>query len=515
MASPTSYLQGAHHNRFENLMITHVAGNAGRTAMEYLEEHITIGAIHNSDERCDAPTCFPETRVAVQEDILSWITQGDQDEQPMKMLWLSGPAGSGKTAIAGSVADSKQFLVATLAYQLFKHETLEAAAPHVSKAIQRDPTIFKMKLKDQLEALILNPLRQLRCQFPEADLPKVFIIDGVDETQHFLSASSSLVAPSVSSPNLRSQTQPKHRVKRFFLNKKYAPDSDIRLYLTSKFAEIRRRYNLSPSWPGQDIIEDLVRTASGSFIRCDRHSIRTRRNKTTTGTVAAPSRESNTEWRWGPLGFIGYTLHTYPSIEPISQARGPRCPGSVRAHEGDDNHPEQFLAKSWVALFEIQGTSHWIAPSEQKAFLEILAQPSNAESVSAACSKEVASLGEEELVACDVYWWMSQSFKELFLISRSPTAGGVYSLRNKCVVGFQIYSREVRVSAENPARSGGRISKKPALTMGGGCRAGTWSFSGTCHRRTQAMVHKNASLGTGGVGMAFKSPPVQIKVKAV
>ncbi|TEB33811.1 hypothetical protein FA13DRAFT_1789635 [Coprinellus micaceus] len=124
--------------------------------MEYLEEHITIGAIHNSDERCDAPTCFPETRVAVQEDILSWITQGDQDEQPMKMLWLSGPAGSGKTAIAGSVADvcqargilagsfffssfspspqrsSKQFLVATLAYQLFKHETLEAAAPHVS-----------------------------------------------------------------------------------------------------------------------------------------------------------------------------------------------------------------------------------------------------------------------------------------------------------------------------------------------------------------------------------------------
>jgi hypothetical protein len=61
-----------------------------------------------------------------------------------------------------------------------------------------------------------------------------------------------------------------------------------------------------------------------------------------------------------------------------------RCPGSIRAHEGDDNHPEQFLAKSWVALLRCkwprtlisvltqtlysQGTSHWDRPFRAESF---------------------------------------------------------------------------------------------------------------------------------------------------
>ncbi|TEB33809.1 hypothetical protein FA13DRAFT_1812408 [Coprinellus micaceus] len=397
-----------------------------------------------------------------------------------------------------------------------------------------------MKLKDQLEALILNPLRQLRCQFPEADLPKVFIIDGVDEVKvedsggtsrkltlrrrdedDHLEIISSLFHASkdpafpfriivISRPErvftefFASQTQPKHRVKRFFLNKKYAPDSDIRLYLTSKFAEIRRRYNLSPSWPGQDIIEDLVRTASGQFIYAAtvirfvldgtkpppaqlQHLLESRTQNGDGGPLdsldtlythillSSPSPRLAARWiislnslspcpSWASRllleteeGEGEHILRPLASLMSIPTSPGDRqspyrvyhkslidflkddqrCPGSVRANEGDDNHPEQFLAKSWVALLRSKAPRIGIAPSEQKAFIEILAQPSNAESVSAACSKEVASLGEEELVACDVYWWMSQSFKELFLISRSPTAGGVYSLRNNAWWAFK------------------------------------------------------------------------------
>ncbi|KAJ3513861.1 hypothetical protein NMY22_g14915 [Coprinellus aureogranulatus] len=140
----------------------------------------------------------------------------------MQIMWLSGPAGSGKTAIAGSVAEacqergllaasfffsslspspersSKRCLVPTLAYQLLQHDGLEGMERYVLKAIQRDPAIFRKRMRDQFEALILRPLRSLWSQSAgrPPDVPNVFIIDGVDEVQaEQMSYPSQLVAP--------------------------------------------------------------------------------------------------------------------------------------------------------------------------------------------------------------------------------------------------------------------------------------------------------------------------------
>ncbi|TEB20194.1 hypothetical protein FA13DRAFT_1645330 [Coprinellus micaceus] len=68
----------------------------------------------NSDERCDAPKCHPETRTAVQEDIISWITT-------QRIMWLSGPAGAGKTAIAGSVAETCEDMGLLAGSFFFRH----------------------------------------------------------------------------------------------------------------------------------------------------------------------------------------------------------------------------------------------------------------------------------------------------------------------------------------------------------------------------------------------------------
>ncbi|TEB33801.1 hypothetical protein FA13DRAFT_1730083 [Coprinellus micaceus] len=307
MSSSTSYLEGAHHNRFESLTITHVAGSAGKSAVEYLEEHIAFGAIHNSGERCDAPT---------------WITHGDRDDIPTQLMWISGPAGTGKTAIAGSVAEtchekdilaasfffssygpspersSKRYLVPTLVYQLLQHEGLEALEEGVAAAIRRDKAIFKKRLKDQFEALILKPLRRVKGQL-NTDIPQVIIIDGVDEVKVEKSdASSRHTAPRrdeddhleivscllhaakdpafpfriiiISRPERVFtdffSTQAAKLSKQLFLDDKYHPDSDIRLYLTSSFAELRRRYCLSPSWPGEEVIRYIVDRASGQFV---------------------------------------------------------------------------------------------------------------------------------------------------------------------------------------------------------------------------------------------------------
>lgn len=105
-----------------------------------LEEYVSKGATHDSAERgTDAPKCHPETREAVQGEMLTHIEHGKT-----KVVWLSGPAGAGKTAIMGSIADrcyargwlacsfffsassmriercSKRYFIPTLAYHLLQ-----------------------------------------------------------------------------------------------------------------------------------------------------------------------------------------------------------------------------------------------------------------------------------------------------------------------------------------------------------------------------------------------------------
>ena len=70
--------------------------------MELLQQYIAPGAFHNSDERYDPPKCHPHTRKAVLKKIVEWVK--DMDKVAM-FLWLYGPAGAGKSAIAQTIAE--------------------------------------------------------------------------------------------------------------------------------------------------------------------------------------------------------------------------------------------------------------------------------------------------------------------------------------------------------------------------------------------------------------------------
>src|SRR5690606_23927080 len=52
---------------------------------------------------------------------------------------------------------------------------------------------------------------------------------------------------------------------KLFLDDKYHPDSDIALFYSSSFAEIRRRYQIPDSWPTRAMMAQL-RQVSGQFI---------------------------------------------------------------------------------------------------------------------------------------------------------------------------------------------------------------------------------------------------------
>ncbi|KAJ3535448.1 hypothetical protein NMY22_g6485 [Coprinellus aureogranulatus] len=297
----------------------------GRTTIKDLQQHIVEDALHNSDQRCDAPACYPETRKAVQADILSWITNGYQDDEPKKIMWLSGPAGSGKTAIAGSIAEtceeegllagsfffscfrgavetsSKRGVVATMAYSFLQHESLQCLQFSILSSIDKDPSIFRRRLREQCKTLLLRPFHLLRSALDQRSIPQVIILDGVDEIKAALSRNTELIGRQadeadqlevlsallqaaqdprfpfrilvVSRPERVIQeffaTQANHITRQLHLDKDYNADSDIALFLRAKLSRIRHRYGLPASWANDGVVEKLVNDASGQFVYAD------------------------------------------------------------------------------------------------------------------------------------------------------------------------------------------------------------------------------------------------------
>ncbi|RXW17388.1 hypothetical protein EST38_g8464, partial [Candolleomyces aberdarensis] len=255
---------------------------------------------------------------------LSWICHGDSDEVPKKIMWVTGPAGTGKTAIMGSVADtcqgkgtlgatfffssfsgspdrrSKRCLVSTLAYQLVQQDALGQVAEQILSTVERNPAVFERKLEVQLDQLILQPLRACRNHAPLPEWPKVILIDGLDECEadqyHDTARTNApprskeddqieiltVLKKAASDPDFPFRiviaSRPEHAIKQFFtdiadsmvrelfLDEKYNPDADMALFLESKFPNIRRQCHLPSSWPGGHASRKLVDNASGQFI---------------------------------------------------------------------------------------------------------------------------------------------------------------------------------------------------------------------------------------------------------
>ncbi|KAJ2918488.1 hypothetical protein MD484_g1952, partial [Candolleomyces efflorescens] len=311
----------AHDFHFNNLVVNE---QASKSSWEKLEALIAPEALHDSAERCDAPRCDPETRVAVQDDLYTWIQHGDA-ENPVKMKWVTGPAGSGKTAVLGSVTElcignglpvasfffssfgsvgrrTKTAFVTTIAYQLAQHrQDLKEA---IAAAIESDGIVFKKTLHVQMETLILAPLRAVAGGSKTA-LRGVLVVDGLDECgvaeihdktgtgprsqpvrtkeedqleilQVLHQASSDPVFPF----RIIIASRPERVFRQFFnpegytapiaqkldLHEDYNAEADITTFLEARFNQFRRVRNLPLSWLPPDAIQTLVANASGQFI---------------------------------------------------------------------------------------------------------------------------------------------------------------------------------------------------------------------------------------------------------
>ncbi|KIM44127.1 hypothetical protein M413DRAFT_443169 [Hebeloma cylindrosporum] len=270
------------------------------------------GAFHNSDERYDPPKCHPHTRRAVLKKIEDWVRDANK---VALFLWLYGPAGSGKSAIAQSIAElleeagllaaafffsrnaagrnDKAPLVATLVYQLII--SIPEVRGYVLEALDQDPAVFSRSIQAQIKVLVVKPLNTVAKDETLAPTllsrPRLIILDGLDECRTSLAQIHILNAISTAMRRLRIPlcfliaSRPEQHIREAFndqshnlgslsfsiaLDDTYEPDSDIEVFLWSAFDEIKRKHpsraHLPTSWPSSGDIRRLVAKSSGQFI---------------------------------------------------------------------------------------------------------------------------------------------------------------------------------------------------------------------------------------------------------
>ncbi|KAF3031160.1 hypothetical protein E8E12_001151, partial [Didymella heteroderae] len=251
----------------------------------------------NSSTSQHEAACLPNTRVDLLKTIYEWA-DGDSEEH---IFWLSGLAGTGKTTVARSVAmlyHTKQRLgasfffsrgggdagragkfVTSIAVQLAR--SVPGVHRHISNAIIQRPEIASQSLRDQWKYLFLEPLSKL-----EKPASFVLIVDALDECEgiddaqlivQLLAMCGSLKhvrlrAFLTSRPEVHIQyglDQVPDAKRRGFVLHRISPSTinhDIGLFLKYKLDLIGREDGEDPGWPGAEVIEGLVRSASGLFI---------------------------------------------------------------------------------------------------------------------------------------------------------------------------------------------------------------------------------------------------------
>ncbi|KAF8178748.1 hypothetical protein BJ912DRAFT_907959, partial [Pholiota molesta] len=276
-------------------------------AFQLLLQNISEGAVYNAAERGDPPRCHPQTRMAIRAEIMEWVTA----PRGMRklILWMYGPAGSGKTAIAQSMAeecarrgllaasfffwrtaagrnDASRF-VATIAYQLSRY--IPQMEEHLLTAIERDPTIFHLSLSTQMRVLVIDPLK---LAVPSLSTAMFAIVDGVDECgpdgrsqSELLHLLASLASEFQHLPLIfLISSRPEYEIREVFngnllntltkvvvLDNSYKPDEDIKRYFKSTFRKICKEHrrlgrHLPLPWPTAGDVDSLISKASGQFI---------------------------------------------------------------------------------------------------------------------------------------------------------------------------------------------------------------------------------------------------------
>ncbi|KAF9445461.1 hypothetical protein P691DRAFT_805674 [Macrolepiota fuliginosa MF-IS2] len=275
----------------------YVAGLLSQSSLHHAELY--------SQARYPQPECLDGTRKDLIRDFQSWMSGRDVRYDA---VWLYGPMGVGKTAIAQTLGqwaernkvlgaalflsksedqyDSNRIII-SIAFQLAVCPSLKDGpyGYRIGEQLAADGALLSKDIATQFKKLIVEPLSGLH-------LPQrlVIIIDGLDECLDDQEQCDilRLISRAVHSPNppqslplmwmICSRPEPhiRHTVLRAFktrCDRKEVPmdDDDIRLYINDGFTHIKDNtypdaFDPKEVWPIVEESEKIVLSSSGLFI---------------------------------------------------------------------------------------------------------------------------------------------------------------------------------------------------------------------------------------------------------
>ncbi|EKM81429.1 hypothetical protein AGABI1DRAFT_36621, partial [Agaricus bisporus var. burnettii JB137-S8] len=266
---------------------------------ELLEPYTCLDATKDSSARHPPPRCHLDTRSKIRERLMRWLSKEYDD---WKMLWVRGSAGTGKSAVAQSFADSceeegllgasyffsrtagrdkLETVVPTLAYQLARsvpeyHSLIEH---HLAK----DQILLRNSPPVQFRKLIIEPFAILQRERPRK--PIVVILDGLDECRGEKAQREilELITNAIrTNPDLPLRwlifSRPEAHLKNVFSRtsecgrEELIIDTECRenveRYVKDRLVEIKATYNdmIPADWPPPDKLRELLDAVSGLFI---------------------------------------------------------------------------------------------------------------------------------------------------------------------------------------------------------------------------------------------------------
>jgi hypothetical protein len=239
--------------------------------------------------------------------------QWSQDPHSKCILWLRGGAGTGKSTIARTVANTFHennqlgasfffkrgegdrgnalHFFPTIAAQLASIEP--NLATHVKHAIDANPAISDKNIQTQFEKLVLEPLESVK-RSSQRPLKLFVVVDALDECKpdNDIALIASLLSRTrnLKSVSLRTfvTSRPDVAVLGGFRGMSFETHQDVKLqdipeatveddifiFLKDEFMKVRERYNnahspdswLPPNWPKEHVIRALAKMAVPLFI---------------------------------------------------------------------------------------------------------------------------------------------------------------------------------------------------------------------------------------------------------
>jgi WD40 repeat protein len=245
----------------------------------------------------NAPTpCLEGTRKQLISDIFAWLNNPDPSGE--HVFWLNGLAGTGKSAVARTVADCAQeqsrlaatfffsrnsvvtrapsAIIPTIMYQLARH--LPPIRSLICAAVDSDPHIRDRGVAAQAKTLLEHVSRTTI-----SDGPFLVVLDALDECYFENDRQGGDAVPmlldkfkSLGCIKFLITSRDEGPIRRMFdaFQSKVAlhdieksiVQSDIHHYLQYSFAELARNRKLAPPFPPVRDLEELVRRAGSLFV---------------------------------------------------------------------------------------------------------------------------------------------------------------------------------------------------------------------------------------------------------